>query len=217
MLPKIQLLPLGEIAPAEFSPGFAFIHHSTVRSVAPTLTGYPGTSRILTLSMSLTPLPWKRSEKPPAAAGNEPLASRHAVRATTSRLRGRPILPQTEQGLCPGSRAPSAPCDRRGGGRRSRIVRPITETPFRWYEPLGSSKRTRLRPRAPPEMAPYETRYRPRFVRPVLPRSGFQRSPTFASRARKLSKRQSSMSTPRSTSFQETGVDTGARARGRTE
>src|SRR5712691_3581110 len=50
-----------------------------------------------------------------------------------------------------------------------------------------------------------------------FPRTGFHRSPTFATRARTLSIRKSSMRTPSSISSHVTGVDTPANGVGRTE
>ena len=56
-----------------------------------------------------------------------------------------------------------------------------------------------------------------RRKRPFSSRRGFQRSPSFLTRAGTLSTRKSSIATPFSISFQVTGVETDARGLGRTE
>ena len=56
-----------------------------------------------------------------------------------------------------------------------------------------------------------------RSVRPRDASSGFQRSPTFAILSRTLSRRKSSMRTPRATSVHSSGVETVASGVGRTE
>ena len=111
------------------------------------------------------------AQRKTAGGGRGRAAGQQARRQSDQgiRLKGRPIHPRPSKACAPEVRAPWALSDRDGEGRRSRIVRPISE------------------------MAGYEPRYRPRFVRLVLARSGFQRSPTFASRARTLSKRKSSI------------------------
>ena len=60
-------------------------------------------------------------------------------------------------------------------------------------------------------------RYLLRSTRLVFCSSGFQRSPVLANRLRTLSILKSSIRTPASISSQVTGVETGARGRGRTE
>ena len=56
-----------------------------------------------------------------------------------------------------------------------------------------------------------------RSTRPARASSGLNRSPVFLNRARTLSRRKSSIRTPRSISFHVTGVETQARGWGRTE
>src|ERR1044071_6696219 len=60
-------------------------------------------------------------------------------------------------------------------------------------------------------------KYRRRSTRPAFFSRGANRSPVFLKRARTLSRRKSSMRTPLSISFHDTGVETQASGCGRTE
>src|SRR5215468_4857616 len=83
MLPVVQpSLAPHVTSPDALSPGRARIHHSSVKSVAPTSAGLAGAS-ILILTRSMSPLPLPRNRSDVADAGPE---TRSASQRITRRM-----------------------------------------------------------------------------------------------------------------------------------